>query len=170
MTPDDHRDRDGDAVQGDGQVTVSGFVTGHNLQVEGMTPDVPGGHAARIAAYFAHRPAPQAFAILTCDSASMQDEQYAHLRPHVVAVNPAEGLTPANFKEALDMLGVACPSTLCLDTQPDAGLEARLQRLRRLAREAPARFEVGTVAAPLYQAVPELVLPAQRPEKALAHA
>ncbi len=141
-----------------------------DLQVEGMTPDVPGGHAARIAAYFAHRPAPQAFAILTCDTASMQDPQYAHLLPHVVSVNPAEGLTPANFKQALDMLGVACPSTLCLDTRPDARVEARLERLRRLAKEAPARFGAGTVAAPLLQDVPALALPARRTEKMLAHA
>ncbi|WP_454733899.1 MULTISPECIES: HAD domain-containing protein [Cupriavidus] len=141
-----------------------------DLQVEGMTPDVPGGHAARVAAYFAKRPAPQAFAILTCDTASLRDEQYACLRPHTVAVNPAEGLTPANFKQALDVLGVACPSTLSLDTQPDAGLEARLQRLRRLAREAPARFAPGAIATPLLQGVPELVLPAQVVAPAVAHA
>ncbi|MDW3687816.1 HAD domain-containing protein [Cupriavidus sp. CV2] len=103
-----------------------------DLQVEGMMPAVAGGPGAEIAAYLASRPALQSYVILTCAGSSIADPQ----RPHLVNVNPAEGMTVENFKQALDVLGVACPSSLDIDSKVDARLEARLHQLRRLARAA----------------------------------
>ncbi len=80
-----------------------------DLQVEGMTPRVAGGHGAEIDAWFAQRAAPGSWVILsTAAPASMTEAQ----RRHLVQVNPAEGLTVENFRQALDILGVACPSTV----------------------------------------------------------
>ncbi len=108
-----------------------------DLQVEGMTPPVSGGHGAEIDAWFAQRAAPGAWVILsTAAPASLSATQRAHL----VRVNPAEGLTVDNFRQALDILGVVCPSTVTQDSRIEPGLKTKPCHLQRLAREAPERF------------------------------
>jgi len=108
-----------------------------DLQVEGMTPAVHGGHAAEIGAWSAQRAMPGAWVILsTAPAASFSAEQRARL----VCVDPAEGLTVDNFRQALDILGVACPSTVTPDSRVEPGLKAKLRHLQRLAREEPERF------------------------------
>jgi hypothetical protein len=116
-----------------------------DLQVEGMTPPVAGGHGAEIAAYFAGRAKPTSYVIVSCaPAASMTEAQ----REHLVSVDPAEGLTVANFRQALDILGVACPSTLMPPPRLDAGIRAKLAQLQRLAREEPARFDTPAEPVP----------------------
>jgi len=110
-----------------------------DLQIEGMMPPVAGGLGAEIAAYFAKRPAPQSYVILTASSETLRPEQL----PHLVHVDPDQGLTPAGFRRALDLLGVGCPSGMCLDVQPQPELAARLRQLQRLARLAPQRFGIA---------------------------
>ncbi|WP_404994713.1 HAD domain-containing protein [Cupriavidus pauculus] len=108
-----------------------------DLQVEGMTPAVAGGHGAEIDAWFAQHPAPGAWIIVSAaPAASFSAEQ----RKHLVQVDPAEGLAVDNFRQALDLLGVACPSTVTPDSRVEPGLKAKLRHLQRLAREAPERF------------------------------
>jgi hypothetical protein len=101
-----------------------------DLQVEAMMPPVAGGPGAEITAYLASRPAPQSYVIFSSRPAMIPAEQDAHL----VAVDPAQGLTLDNFKQALDVLGVACPSTLYPQPAPDESLQARLLQLRQQAR------------------------------------
>ncbi|WP_454766558.1 HAD domain-containing protein [Cupriavidus campinensis] len=115
-----------------------------DLQVEGMTPPVAGGHGAEIDAWFAQHPAPGSWVILsTAAPASMSASQ----RQHLVRVNPAEGLTVGNFRQALDILGVACPSTVTPDSRVEPDLQAKLRHLQQLAREAPERFMPAPAAA-----------------------
>lgn len=109
-----------------------------DLQVEGMTPPVAGGHGAEIDAYFARRAMPSSYVIVSCAPAESMTEAQ---REHLVSVDPAQGLTVANFRQALDILGVACPSTLLPPPRLDAGLRDKLAQLQRLAREEPARFD-----------------------------
>lgn len=109
-----------------------------DLQVEGMTPPVSGGHGAQIDAYLAERPAPASYVILSCAPA---ESMTAAQREHLVSIDPANGLTVENFRQALDILGVACPLSMSQESHVDAGLKAKLQQLQQLAREAPARFE-----------------------------
>ncbi|CAG9168719.1 HAD domain-containing protein [Cupriavidus respiraculi] len=109
-----------------------------DLQVEAMMPPVEGGPGAEIAAYLASRPAPQGYVIFT----SRPEAMPAGLGANLVAVDPAQGLTLDNFKQALDVLGVACPSTLYPQPAADAGLQARLLQLRQQARTA-ARAAIG---------------------------
>ncbi len=108
-----------------------------DLQIEGMMPVVEGGVGAQIDAYFADRPSTSAYVILSCAPAGTMT---AAQRKHLVSVNPAEGLTVENFRHALDILGVACPSTVSQESRVDEGLKAKLLQLQQLAREAPARF------------------------------
>lgn len=116
-----------------------------DLQVEGMTPRVEGGHAAEIDAYFdpttGERAAPSAWVIL---STAAPESMSAAQREHLVSVDPAEGLTVENFRQALDILGVACPSTVTPDSRVDADLRAKLRHLQQLARVAPSRFTPAT--------------------------
>ena len=115
-----------------------------DLQVEGMTPPVAGGHGAEIDAWFAQHAAPGAWVIIsTAAPESLTDVRRAHL----VRVNPAEGLTVDNFRQALDILGVACPSTVTPDSRVEPDLKAKLRHLQRLAREAPERFMPAPAAA-----------------------
>lgn len=114
-----------------------------DLQVEDMMPPAPGGFGAEIAAYFAKRPAPSAYVILSAAPGTMLPQQLAHL----VSVDPAQGLTPDGFRRALDVLGVGCPSGMCLDVQPHPELAARLRQLQQLARLAPERFGPAAPAA-----------------------
>jgi hypothetical protein len=65
-------------------------------------------------------------------------------REHLVSVDPSEGLTVENFRQALDILGVACPSTVTPDSRVDADLRAKLRHLQQLARVAPSRFTPAT--------------------------
>lgn len=121
-----------------------------DLQVEGMTPAVAGGHGAEIAAYFEGRAMPSTYVILSCAPADSMSEAQ---REHLVSVDPAQGLTVENFRRALDILGVACPSTLMPPPRLDAGLRAKLAQLQRLAREEPTRFNApaeSTAAAALH--------------------
>ena len=115
-----------------------------DLQVEGMTPPVSGGHGAEIEAWFARHAAPGAWVVIsTAAPESLSEAQRAHL----VQVDPAEGLTVDNFRRALDILGVACPSTVTPDSRVEPGLKAKLRHLQRLAREAPERFIPAPAAA-----------------------
>jgi hypothetical protein len=102
-----------------------------------MTPPVAGGHGAEIDAWFAQHPAPGAWVIIsTAAPESLTDEQRAHL----VQVNPAEGLTVDIFRKALDILGVACPSTITPDSGVDPGSGAvKAPSMQQLAREATER-------------------------------
>ncbi|WP_423198566.1 HAD family hydrolase [Cupriavidus sp. H19C3] len=112
-----------------------------DLQVEGMTPRTGGGHGTEIDAWFAGREAPSAWVIL---STAAPETFSAAQRERLVRVDPAEGLTVENFRQALDILGVACPSTVTPDSRVDADLKAKLRHLQQLAREAPARFLPAT--------------------------
>lgn len=112
--------------------TPAAIVAQLDLQVEAMMPAVEGGAGAEIAAYLASRPAPQGYVIFS----SRPDAIPAALSANLVAVDPAQGLTLDNFKQALDVLGVACPSTLYPEPAPDASLQARLLQLRQRARTA----------------------------------
>ncbi|KWR91388.1 HAD domain-containing protein [Cupriavidus sp. IDO] len=118
--------------------TPSAILQQLDLQVEGMTPPVAGGHSAEITAYFASRVMPSSYVILSCASPESMTEAQ---REHLVSIDPAEGLTVGNFRQALDILGVACPSTLAPAPKLDAGLKAKLAQLQQLAREKPARFD-----------------------------
>lgn len=80
-----------------------------DLQVEGMTPRTGGGHGTEIDAWFAGREAPSAWVIL---STAAPETFSAAQRERLVRVDPAEGLTVENFRQALDILGVACPRPL----------------------------------------------------------
>lgn len=115
-----------------------------DLQVEGMTPRVAGGHGAEIDAWFTQRAAPGAWVIL---STAAPETMSATQRAHLVSVDPAEGLTVTNFRQALDILGVACPSTVTPDSRVEPGLKAKLRHLQQLAREAPERFMPAPAAA-----------------------
>ncbi|MGO4764282.1 HAD domain-containing protein [Cupriavidus sp. 2KB_3] len=115
-----------------------------DLQVEGMTPRVAGGHGAEIDAWFTQRAAPGSWVIL---STAAPSSMTAAQRRHLVQVNPAEGLTVENFRQALDILGVACPSTVTPDSRVEPGLQAKLRHLQQLAREAPERFMPAPAAA-----------------------
>jgi len=115
-----------------------------DLQVEAMLPKAGGGFGAEVAAWFAQRSAPAAHVILSCAPA---ESFSAGQRAHLVQVDPAEGLTVANFREALDKLGVACPSTLMPAPGLDAELRGRLRTLQQLARVAPARYGKPAEAA-----------------------
>lgn len=108
-----------------------------DLQVEGMTPAIHGGHGQEIAAYLARRPALTDFVIFSARPESILPAQ----RPHLVSIDPAHGLTVDDFKAALELLGVACPSTLYPDSQPSPAVRARLLQLRNLARSAPQPTE-----------------------------
>ncbi|MCD9120976.1 HAD domain-containing protein [Cupriavidus sp. UGS-1] len=102
-----------------------------DLQVHAFAPAAPGGFGAEVAAYLASaQPTPQNFVVLTADSASVDPS----LQSRLIALDPANGLTLDDFKQALDLLGVACPNGLYPPTQPDPRLQARLQQLRRAAR------------------------------------
>lgn len=115
-----------------------------DLQVEGMTPPAQGGHPAEIDAWFGQHPAPGAWVIIsTAPAASFTAAQRARL----VQVDPAEGLTVDNFRKALDILGVACPSTVTPDSRVEPGLKAKLRHLQRLARDEPERFMPAPAAA-----------------------
>ncbi|AGW93758.1 MULTISPECIES: HAD domain-containing protein [Cupriavidus] len=108
-----------------------------DLQVEGMTPPAAGGHGAEIAAYFAQGNAPIHYVIMSCAAPeSIPEPQRAHL----VSVDPAVGLTVENFQQALDILGIACPSTVAPAPRLDPDLKAKLAQLQQLARENPERF------------------------------
>ncbi|NYI00613.1 HAD domain-containing protein [Cupriavidus plantarum] len=112
-----------------------------DLQIEGMTPRVEGGHGAEIDAYFTERAEPSAWVIL---STAAPESMSAAQRDRLVSVDPAEGLTVENFRQALDILGVACPSTVTPDSRVDADLRAKLRHLQQLARVAPSRFTPAT--------------------------
>jgi hypothetical protein len=114
-----------------------------DLQVEAMTPAVAGGHGVEIEAFFSQGARPVHYVILSCAAAGSMPEA---LREHLVTVDPAVGLTLENFQQALDILGVACPSTVMPAPKLDAGLKAKLAQLQQLARENPARF--GSALAP----------------------
>ncbi|CAG9167352.1 HAD domain-containing protein [Cupriavidus pampae] len=117
-----------------------------DLQIEGMTPAAAGlvtsTHGQQIEAYFAERPAPSAWVII---STAAPETMSAAQRERLVRVDPAEGLTVENFRQALDILGVACPSTVTPDSRVDADLRAKLRDLQQLARVAPSRFTPVTV-------------------------
>ncbi|RZT31340.1 HAD domain-containing protein [Cupriavidus agavae] len=114
-----------------------------DLQVEGMTPPTQGGHGAEIDAWFGQHAAPGAWVIIsTAPAASFSAGQRARL----VSVDPAEGLTVDNFRQALDILGVACPSTVTPDSRVEPGLKAKLRHLQRLARDEPERFTPSPAA------------------------
>jgi hypothetical protein len=117
-----------------------------DLQVEAMTPAVAGGHGAEIEAFFSQGARPVHYVILSCAAAESMPEA---LREHLVTVDPAVGLTLENFQQALDILGVACPSTVMPAPKLDAGLKAKLAQLQQLARENPARF--GSALAPAHE-------------------
>jgi len=138
-----------------------------DLQVEGMTPAVDGGHGAEISAYFAGRTMPASYVILSCAPETTLSEAQ---REHLVRVDPAKGLTVENFRQALDILGVACPSTLMPAPRLEAGLKAKLAQLQRLAREKPERFDLPAEAAPA--ATPAIgTVPELAPEwRAVLHA
>ena len=69
-----------------------------DLQVEGMTPAVAGGHGAEIDAWFGQHAAPGAWVILsTAPASSFSEAQRARL----VRVDPAEGLTVDNFRKEI---------------------------------------------------------------------
>lgn len=101
-----------------------------DLQVEALAPDVQGGFGAQVAAFLASRPAPQAFTILSAAGSTFGTA----LREQLVETDPAQGLTVDNFRQALSMLGVACPTSLYPDSQPDPAVRAKLLQLRNLAR------------------------------------
>ena len=91
-----------------------------DLQIEGMTPAAAGDHGQQIEAYFAERAAPSAWVFI---STAAPETMSAAQRERLVRVDPAEGLTVENFRQALDILGVACPSTVTPDSRVDADLQ-----------------------------------------------
>jgi hypothetical protein len=120
-----------------------------DLQVEAMTPPVAGGHGTEIEAYFAQGAKPIHYVILSCAAPESMPEA---LRERLVTVDPVVGLTVENFRQALDILGVACPSTVMPAPKLDAGLKAKLAQLQQLARDNPARF--GSALAPARERTP----------------
>lgn len=117
-----------------------------DLQVEAMLPKAEGGFGAEIDAWYARRGAAsaQSCVILTCTPVAQLP---AGMRDRAIQVDPAEGMTVANFRQALDLLGVACPSPLLPESTFDAELKARLRTLQQLARVAPARYGKPAEAA-----------------------
>jgi hypothetical protein len=120
-----------------------------DLQIEGMMPTLNGDFGAEVSAWCARHGLPSSYVILSC----VPGEQIAETqREHLVSVDPAEGLTVANFRSALDKLGVACPSTLWPAPDLEAGLKARLRELQQLARIAPARYAQPAQEAAMLEA------------------
>jgi hypothetical protein len=114
-----------------------------DLQVEALAPEAHGGFGAQVAAFLGSRPAPQAFTILSAAGSTFGTD----LREQLVEIDPTQGLTVDNFREALSMLGVACPTNLYPDSQPDPAVRARLLQLRNLARmPSPRATETAQTA------------------------